>query len=40
MNELNQHEKDKDKWKYAEVFVETKGGVNGFSYNKFICVFY
>lgn len=40
VNELNQHEKDKEKWKYAEVFVGTKGRVNGFSYNKFICVFY
>jgi len=27
VNELNQQEKDKDKWNYAEVFVETKGKV-------------
>ena len=25
MNELNQQETDKDKWKFATVFVETKG---------------
>jgi len=25
VSELNQQEKDKDKWNYAEVFVETKG---------------
>jgi len=27
VSELNQQEKDKDKWNYAEVFVETKGNV-------------
>jgi len=27
VSELNQQEKDKDKWNYAEVFVETKGKV-------------
>ena len=25
VNELNQQEKDRDKWKYAKVFVRTKG---------------
>ena len=25
VNELNKQEKDRDKWKYAKVFVETKG---------------
>ena len=25
MNKLNQQETDKDKWKFATVFVETKG---------------
>ena len=27
VSELNQQEKDKNRWNYAEVFVETKGDV-------------
>ena len=27
VSELNQQEKDKNRWNYAEVFVETKGDI-------------